>query len=143
MKSSYKEEEENLEIVKDKSISEDKLINMNSIDLVKSLKDIYNKGDTLYVLELEQGQHLIKQKKLSPEETAKIINKNNEQEAKKKKNMNKKKAEENINKATNNNQEGNNIQSGRLEERKLQEENNIQDKNKEQKEIQEKKENRE
>ena len=74
----YNEEGKNLEIVKDESIYEDKLINMNSIDLVKSVKDIYNKGNTLYVLELVQEQHLIKEKKLSANEVLKIINKNKE-----------------------------------------------------------------
>ena len=141
MKNSYREEGDNLEIVKGESISEDKLINMNSIDLVKSLRDIYNKGDTFYVLELEQGQNLIKQKKLSLEEIAKIINKNNKQGNKKKKNKkNKKKAKENTNIETNNNQEGNDIQNERYEQRKVQKKNNIQDKSKEKAETHEKKE---
>ena len=142
MKNSYKEEGKNLEIVKDESISEDKLINMNSIDLVKSLKDIYNKGDTLYVLELEEKQHLIKEKKLSADEMLKIINKNKEQENKKRKRKkkNKKKAKEKNNIAKNNNQEGNNIQSEPIEESKLQEENNIQDESMEKKESREHKE---
>ena len=142
MKNSYKEEGKNLEIVKDESISEDKLINMNSIDLVKSLKDIYNKGDTLYVLELEEKQHLIKEKKLSADEMLKIINKNKEQENKKRKRKkkNKKKAKEKNNIAKNNNQEGNNIQSEPIEESKLQEENNIQDESMEKKESREYKE---
>ena len=142
MKNSYKEEGKNLEIVKDESISEDKLINMNSIDLVKSLKDIYNKGNTLYVLELEEKQHLIKEKKLSADEMLKIINKNKEQENKKrkKKKKNKKKAKEKNNIAKNNNQEGNNIQSEPIEESKLQEENNIQDESVEKKESREHKE---
>ena len=148
MKKSYKEEGKNLEIVKDESISEDNLKSMNSFDLVKSLKDIYSKGDTLYVLEFDQGQHLIKEKTISTDEVLKIINKNNEQEAKKKKRKknkkNKKKAKENNNIEKINNQEINNIQSESHEERKLQEENNIQDENekkkerKEQKEIKEK-----
>ena len=142
MKNSYKEEGKNLEIVKDESISEDKLINMNSIDLVKSLKDIYNKGDSLYVLELEEKQHLIKEKKLSADEMLKIINKNKEQEKKKRKRKkkNKKKAKEKNNIAKNNNQEGNNIQSEPIEESKLQEENNIQDESMEKKESREHKE---
>ena len=142
MKNSYKEEGKNLEIVKDESISEDKLINMNSIDLVKSLKDIYNKGDTLYVLELEEKQHLIKEKKLSADEMLKIINKNKEQENKKRKRKkkNKKKAKEKNNISKNNNQEGNNIQSEPIEESKLQEENNIQDESMEKKESREHKE---
>lgn len=145
MKNSYKEEGKNLEIVKDESISEDKLINMNSIDLVKSLKDIYNKGDNFYVLELEQTQNLIKQKQISLEEMQEIINKNREPEAKKKKKKrnkkNKNKVKKNNNISKNNNQEENNFQSESLEEKKLQ--NNIQDENKENEEIKEKNENKE
>ena len=145
MKNSYKEEGKNLEIVKDESISEDKLINMNSIDLVKSLKDIYNKGDNFYVLELEQTQNLIKQKQISLEEMQEIINKNREPEAKKKKKKrnkkNKNKVKKNNNISKNNNQEENNFQSEPLEGKKLQ--NNIQDENKENEEIKEKNENKE
>lgn len=145
MKNSYKEEGKNLEIVKDESISEDKLINMNSIDLVKSLKDIYNKGDNFCVLELEQTQNLIKQKQISLEEMQEIINKNREPEAKKKKKKrnkkNKNKVKKNNNISKNNNQEENNFQSESLEEKKLQ--NNIQDENKENEEIKEKNENKE
>ena len=145
MKNSYKEEGKNLEIVKDESISEDKLINMNSIDLVKSLKDIYNKGDNFCVLELEQTQNLIKQKQISLEEKQEIINKNREPEAKKKKKKrnkkNKNKVKKNNNISQNNNQEENNFQSESLEVKKLQ--NNIQDENKENEEIKEKNENKE
>ena len=117
MKNSFKEEGKNLEIVKNQNITEDNLKKISSINLAKSLKDIYNKGDSFIALEIDQEKNLIRQRQISPEEMAEIIDNKKEAKKKKKRSKKKKKTKENNNIIENNPEE-----SKEQEERKNQDE---------------------
>jgi len=117
MKNSFKEVGKNLEIVKDQNISEDNLKNISLINLAKSLKDIYNKGDSFCAIEIDQEKKQIRQREIAPEEMAEIIY--NKKEAKKKKKRCKKKKKT---KGNNNIIENNPEESKDQKERKSQDE---------------------
>jgi predicted nucleotidyltransferase component of viral defense system len=86
MKKAFKEENDlDLEITKDESISEDGLEIISEKDFLNGLSDIYYNQENYCVLYIDEDLHQIKVKVKSPEETQEKINKNSKPETKPKK----------------------------------------------------------
>lgn len=92
MKKAFKEENDlDLEITKDESISEDGLEIISEKDFLNGLSDIYYNQENYCVLYIDEELYQIKVKVITPEETQEKINKNSKPETKPKKNIRKKK----------------------------------------------------
>ena len=96
MKKIFKDEKKvELYIRKDDSISEIKLNEINSDDLLNSLLDIYYDKENYYILYIDKELNKLQKKRMSAEETQEKINKQEKSEGKSKKA--KKKRRKNIN----------------------------------------------
>ena len=92
MKKAFKEENDlDLEIAKDESISEDGLEIISEKDFLNGLSDIYYNKENYCVLYIDEELYQIKVKVITSEETQEKINKNRKPETKPKKNIRKKK----------------------------------------------------
>ena len=81
MKKSFKDENDiDLEIRKDESISEEQLKKIKEKDLLIELGNIYYAEENYYILYIDNDFHKLKKKKMSPEETREKINEKKEPE---------------------------------------------------------------
>ena len=81
MKRSFKDENNrDLEIRKDESISEEQLKKIKEKDLLIELGNIYYAEENYYILYIDNDFHKLKKKKMSPDETREKINEKKEPE---------------------------------------------------------------